>query len=459
MSSAFFDYFRCHEDCVDLSTVGELSQSDGFFTFDGTTCFGRPAGVSPSRAATGAPDVTDAVRGREGSLSLPFDLSEVVANLRHERYQRNPHGLADSGLARRLYYGLGPLLSVSVRKHLQQIRLRDWKDLQFPRWPVDASVDRLMRGVLAQVLKSRGGRSIPFIWFWPEGAASCAMVTHDVEDEAGRDSCGALMDLDDEFGIKSSFQVVPEGRYDGALRLVETIRARGFEVNVHDLNHDGGLFRDKQTFLKRAERINWYARRFQSRGFRAGVMYRRQDWYDALEFSFDMSVPNVAHLEPQRGGCCTVMPYFVGRILELPLTTTQDYSLFHILGDYSTDLWFEQMGRIAEENGLMTLISHPDYLTTDRARQVYRDLLTELSGRRAAGDLWIALPSEVDRWWRDRHQMQLVPAGDSWDIEGPSSSRARVAYARLEDGACVYAFDSPPEAEDFSASATRGERA
>ena len=62
-------------------------------------------------------------------------------------------------------------------------------------------------------------------------------------------------------------------------------------------------------------------------------MYREQQWFDAFEFSYDMSVPNVAHLEPQRGGCCTVMPYFVGDILELPLTTTQDYSLFHILGD------------------------------------------------------------------------------------------------------------------------------
>ena len=67
-------------------------------------------------------------------------------------------------------------------------------------------------------------------------------------------------------------------------------------------------------------------------------MYREQEWFDAFEFSYDMSVPNAAHLEPQRGGCCTVMPYFVGDLLELPLTTTQDYSLFHILGDYSISL-------------------------------------------------------------------------------------------------------------------------
>ncbi len=40
-------------------------------------------------------------------------------------------------------------------------------------------------------------------------------------------------------------------------------------------------------------------------------MYREQRWFDAFEFSYDMSVPNAAHLEPQRGGCCTVMPYFL----------------------------------------------------------------------------------------------------------------------------------------------------
>jgi hypothetical protein len=68
-------------------------------------------------------------------------------------------------------------------------------------------------------------------------------------------------------------------------------------------------------------------------------MYREQAWFDAFDFSYDMSVPNAAHLEPQRGGCCTVLPYFVGDVLELPLTTTQDYSLFHILGEYSMERW------------------------------------------------------------------------------------------------------------------------
>ena len=121
-----------------------------------------------------------------------------------------------------------------------------------------------------------------------------------------------------------------------------------------------------------------------------------QDWFTALEFSYDMSVPNVAHLEPQRGGCCTVMPYFVGDLLELPLTTIQDYSLFHILGDYSITLWKKQIDLILEQNGLVSLLAHPDYLIEKRAQAMYRELLEHLSHLREQKKLWMALPGEVD---------------------------------------------------------------
>ena len=154
---------------------------------------------------------------------------------------------------------------------------------------------------------------------------------------------------------------------------------RGFEVNLHDLNHDGRLFADKDAFLRHARRINDYTREFGCEGFRSGAMYREQGWFGAFEFSYDMSVPNAAHLEPQRGGCCTVMPYFVGNILELPLTTIQDYSLFHILDDYSTTLWKEQIRVISEHHGLISVIAHPDYLTGRREREVYVELLRHLA--------------------------------------------------------------------------------
>src|SRR5438046_4955247 len=257
---------------------------------------------------------------------------------------------------------------------------------------VDFTVDHLREAFLRLLMEASGLKKVPFIWFWPEGAPNCLMMTHDVETPAGRDFTAQLMDLDDSRGIKASFQVIPEKRYEVSDEYVGEIRNRGFEFNVHDLNHDGRLYRERKEFERRAEKINGYLRQYNSRGFRAGAMYRNQDWYDVFEFSYDMSVPNVAHLEPTRGGCCTVMPYFVGKILELPLTLVQDYSLFHILNDYSIDLWKKQIDLILRKNGLVSFITHPDYLIERRSRGVYESLLAYLRDFVQRRGLWETVP-------------------------------------------------------------------
>jgi len=195
-------------------------------------------------------------------------------------------------------------------------------------------------------MQSQGVDRVPFIWFWPRGAGGCATMTHDVEGVTGRDFCRALMDIDDSFGIKAAFQIVPESRYAVSATFLDEIRRRGFEIGVHDLNHDGGLFDNRRRFLRRVGHINRYGKEYGAKGFRAGALYRRSEWYCDLEFSFDMSIPNVAHMEAQRGGCCTVMPYFIGKILEVPVTTTQDYAMFHLLDERSIDLWKTQIHRI-----------------------------------------------------------------------------------------------------------------
>jgi hypothetical protein len=166
-------------------------------------------------------------------------------------------------------------------------------------------------------------------------------------------------------------------------------------------------------------------------------LYRKQLWYDALKFSYDMSVPNVAHLDPQRGGCCTVMPYFLGDILELPVTTTQDYTLFNILNDYSIDLWKQQIELIMEKHGLMSFIVHPDYIMADRERSLYEALMSQLVQLREEKGIWITTPGEVNRWWRQRAEMRLVERGDGWEIEGEGKDRARIAYASEKEGRLV----------------------
>ena len=152
-------------------------------------------------------------------------------------------------------------------------------------------------------------------------------MTHDVETSMGQAFVPHLMDLDEAYGIRASFQIVPEGRYEVCDSFLTSIRTRGFEVGVHDFNHDGRLFSSRETFERRVIDINRYGEAFQAEGFRSAVLYRQQDWFEALNFVYDMSVPTTGHLEAQPGGCCSVMPYFNGRLVELPVTTTQDYSL------------------------------------------------------------------------------------------------------------------------------------
>jgi len=445
MTHPLVDYFRCPEHLAVLGTNGQLPADDGYFRFGDAVCYGRQSvGVASRRPNASLVDAARNVASVDGKVIVPFDLAEVVGNLRHERYpeaQRAVEHISSFNLTHDAYYYLRPRLPVSVRRHLQRLHWSGWKRIAFPAWPVDTSVEMLMRQAVALLLETRTVHEFPFIWFWPDGAPGCVMMTHDVEGPSGAQFAPQLMDLDERFGIKSSFQVVPEAPWStemSTLELVDALKRRGFEVNVHDLTHDGHLFRDRDRFLIHAETINARGREFGSRGFRSGAMYRRQDWLAALDISYDMSVPNVAHLEPQAGGCCTVMPFFINGVLELPLTASQDYTVFHILGDYSTRLWKEQIDRVLRESGLVSFIAHPDYLVDERARGIYAELLATLDTLRSERQVWIALPSEIDRWWRSRHEMKLVQQGASWRVEGPGSERARVAYARITGGRVVY---------------------
>jgi hypothetical protein len=451
------DFYRCPERDTRFQVAGDLSPTADYFRFGDAVCYGQSSVGSIRPCINALPDLSQA-HDTEGSIvTLPFDPSQIVDNLRLERYAG--HGLASKqrlskSAIRKLYYSLRPLLGVPIRKHLQKIFLGNWEALSFPSWPVDCSVESIFERLLALSMKARGIERIPFIWFWPHGAASCVIMTHDVETKAGLNFVPQLMDLDDEFGVKASFQVIPQTRYSVPARSLQEIRDRGFELNVQDLNHDGNLFEDRELFLDYAQSINRYLHEYGAHGFRAGRMYRNADWYEALDISYDMSVPNVAHLEPQRGGCCTVFPYFIGDILELPLTTAQDYSLFHILGTYSTGLWKKQLGLIGKKSGLASFIIHPDYIREKRALVVYKDLLTHLSVLREDGKVWMPLPRDLNRWWRQRSKMSLVRLGDTWEIEAPGSEQARLAYASLEGDRVVYTVEQ--QGYEYAALRPRG---
>jgi hypothetical protein len=238
--------------------------------------------------------------------------------------------------------------------------------------------------------------------------------------------------MEQPLGIRSSFEIVPERRYEVTETYLSSIRARGCEKCLHGLNHDYRLFAREDLLIELAKRINEYGVRFGAIGFRSPVMYRNVDWFKYFDFKYDMSLPNVAHLDPQRGGCCTVMPYSIGRIVELPSTTIQDYALFHNLGRRDTAIWDQQIQLIRKKHGLISFIIHPDYTRPRWAQALYARLLERLARLRDVENVWIPLPRDVYHWWTERANMRLVRTVPSWRIEGQGKERASIAWMRLD---------------------------
>ena len=440
MTSPLNQYFRCPSDSIPAFEItAPVSDDQGYFRLGpDVICYGRTsAGYRSQTTEQRLYDVTEDILFEASRLKLPFDINEIVSNLTNERYAEQAF-YHTNNVVRQLYYSLRPLLPTQIRSPLHRLYFEAREHSRFPSWPVDTTVDDLMSRLLVLGLKSRGMNSVPFIWFWPDGASACSIMTHDVEGEDGKRFCSALMDVDDEFGMPASFQIVPESRYKVTREFIDGIKQRKFEVNIQDLNHDGRLFWDFKEFRNRVSKINDYGRDYDAAGFRSAILYRRQEWFDLLDFEYDMSVPNTGYYDPQPGGCCTVMPYFIGNVLELPVTTSQDHTVFNVLKTYSLDLWRSQINSILSKAGLITFIVHPDYVNQQRSMEAYRELLLELQSLQSTRNLWITYPGEVNKWWRDRAAMTLVFKNGEWLIEGRGRERASVAFACVDGDRLVY---------------------
>src|ERR1019366_7858014 len=177
MNTALIDHYRCPDGFEDVKLKGELSDDAGYFRFgQDTICYGRSAsGFRASRADGVLYDALRDVTTNGSNALLPFDATDVIDNLRLERYaHRYNHGALNrwNRALRDAYYFLRPLMHVNVRKHVQRARLNGWRTLLFPRWPVDTTVEGLCEQLLLLSMKAKGVDKVPFVWFWPDGAQS-----------------------------------------------------------------------------------------------------------------------------------------------------------------------------------------------------------------------------------------------------------------------------------------------
>jgi glycosyltransferase involved in cell wall biosynthesis/peptidoglycan/xylan/chitin deacetylase (PgdA/CDA1 family) len=305
-------------------------------------------------------------------------------------------------LRHKLYYGIKPLVPVSVR-----LGIRRWFALRKREkvrdvWPILAGSER--------PLEDWPG--------WPDGKPFALVLTHDVEGPAGLAKVRKLVAVEQKLGFRSSFNFIPEGgQYAASKALGDELAANGFEIGVHDLYHDGKLFLRRKEFSRNAVKINRYLHEWGAAGFRSGFMLHNLDWMHELDIQYDSSTFDTDPFEPQPQGLNTIFPFWVPRAApsprprpstlgpgyaELPYTLPQDFTLFLLLGERHPDIWFQKLDWIAKHGGMALVNVHPDYLRFEGEAPSSRTYPAELYGRfleyarqRHGTSFWQPLPKEM----------------------------------------------------------------
>lgn len=333
-------------------------------------------------------------------------------------------------LRNHLYYSAKPYLPSRMR-----LALRRWHAKRVLRhsgdvWPIMESAGRKPEG-----------------WpGWPDGKQFAFVLTHDVEGRRGLANARRLAELEMELGFRSCFNFVPEGEYTVPADLRHWLTDNGFEVGVHDLHHDGHLYRSRAAFRRHAARINHYLADWGAVGFRSGFMLHRLDWLHDLNIAYDSSTFDTDPFEPQPDGVHTIFPFWVPRpevgdrstqeadhitagsttenlqttslppssvvrppssvlrhvssgYIELPYTLSQDSTLFCLFRDRSIGTWTRKLQWLAERRGMALLNVHPDYVAlTARSSgfpvAYYRSFLLHVRESFSQA-YWHALPREV----------------------------------------------------------------
>ena len=73
-----------------------------------------------------------------------------------------------------------------------------------------------------------------------------------------------------------------------------------------------------------------------------------------MRFDFDSSFSDTDPYEPQPGGTCSVFPFFLSDMIELPYTLPQDHTLLHILKRDPLPVWTTKAQWIAQMGGMMS---------------------------------------------------------------------------------------------------------
>jgi peptidoglycan/xylan/chitin deacetylase (PgdA/CDA1 family) len=356
--------------------------------------------------------VTASLDPDTGRVHVPFSLAEVFDNYVLEHWIEGLHQRRVSPRQLDAFYRVKRLIPRRAQLAGRRALIRWQGSPDFPRWPYDDSVPRLLRFYVHCAALASGRSQMRFSWFWPGRANAALILTHDVESAAGLRGAVRVADAEEQRGLRSSFNIVARG-YPIDWGIVRELKERGFEIGVHGVFHDRSMFFSRDNFEAQQPALREAVAGFGASGFRSPATHRVLDWLPELPVTYDCSVPHSDPYEPQPGGCCSPWPYMIGDLVELPYTLPQDHTLFTLLGHRTPELWLRQVDRLERAHGLIHCLSHPDpgYLGDERRFGIYQAFLDAMAEREG---LWKALPREVAAWWRARDAGDSPTGADCW---------------------------------------------
>jgi peptidoglycan/xylan/chitin deacetylase (PgdA/CDA1 family) len=366
-------------------------------------------------------------RDSDGSVFLPFDPGEIMQNFWSEQYRnigRSTLTTICHAAALRGYYLVRPGLPRSLQLRLRRVFTRVQARSSFPGWPVEDSLHNFYAWLFALVADV-AGRPVPYLDPWPDGKSWALVLTHDVESDTGYRDMDLLRSPERERGYRSSWNFVGQ-RYTVDDDTVRALHDEGCEVGVHGLRHDGRDLGSRRLMEQRLPAMRKYAERWSAVGFRSPATQREWHLMPRLGFEYDSSYSDTDPYEPQPGGCCTYLPYFNERMVELPITMAQDHTLFTILQHSNADVWIQKAEHVRERRGMVLILTHPDYAHDPRLAEGYRMLLDAFQ---QDDSVWHVLPRDIAAWWQKRAASTIREDRDGWRVDGPASARGRVQFA------------------------------
>lgn len=302
-------------------------------------------------------------------------------------------------------------IPVKVRNLLFGAFVNIQKDPGWPNWPIEKSVE-FVRYLYIKSIALRLKKRIPYVSFWPYNKKFAISITHDCDTSSSFKNMEKIREIERKYGIKSCWNIL-SNKYSIDKKILKKLRRDGCEIGLHGYNHDNKTpFLKKELMIKRFANASEIIKEFGIKGFRSESLLRNHKFLEFLSdyFEYDSSTCDTDIMSPvaKRCGSCTVFPFFIRNMVEIPITLPQDYRLMRLkkTKQQMLDIWKNKIDFIRHVNGAAVLLTHPDthIFGNERYLDVYERIVKHLASFDGS---WIATTNDISSWWKERFKTSI----------------------------------------------------